>query len=167
MNGRVSLLSGERGWARLNAAEPWPLADHVFEASVNETAAVTLSDPPTQSPTRTLRIGQITYTWEQPEGLILRRKLLVLPSSETGTGTTGLLVIWELENASDQPAHLQLSESVGTAYAPCCWRNPCYNFHRFPIEVTGSLCGAPATKTARSENAPCSSPFRKRGHSTA
>lgn len=136
MNGRVSLLSGERGWARLNAAEPWPLADHGFEAAVNESGTLILSEPSTHSPTRTLGIGRITYTWELSEGLILRRKLLALPSSETRTGATGLLIIWEFENASDQPVDLHLSESVGTAYAPCCWRNPCYNFHRFPIEAT-------------------------------
>ncbi len=115
-SGIYELISGERGWARLNAnglKRGW----NQTEITVGE-KSYRLVDNPSDDYVKSevFGAGYARYSYTLPEGISVTRVLSTAPSCEINTGLPIMLMSFVLHNSSDSPLEVSVCEQIKADY---------------------------------------------------
>ena len=124
VSGRYELISGERGWARLNHCGKNSGFNQATlrVASVNapdcvaECELVGVPSEPSYLTEETFGVGFARYNYVCPMGLQVTRELSVQPSAKLHQGNASFLLTVTMENTGEEPLTITYREMVLANY---------------------------------------------------
>lgn len=117
VSGQIELITGERGWARLNHVEGnhyWNRASVKLGGKTYQLAG----EAPYTGPLRQKEfgVGYVRYQEELPKGLRVSRIISVMPSRQVNEGTPALLIRVCLTNTNEETVECIYSEALLAHY---------------------------------------------------